>query len=95
MYLKTALPLLIGLSWLTPTPDLKENLLAEDAVLAQHAQQIRDLAASYEVGLVDSYRLFQEVARKEDLKKYMAQGNHINALGHEIVAEAIMQWFRE
>lgn len=77
---------------LTPTPDIKEDLSDEDTLLSQHAAQIRALAAHYQIGLVDSYQLFQQVAQKDDLKKYMAQGNHINALGHALVAEEIMNW---
>lgn len=80
---------------MTPTPDLKEDLSDEENILNLHAVQIRTLAARYQVGLVDSYRLFQEIAQKDDLKKYMAQGNHINELGHKLVADEIMNWFRD
>lgn len=93
--IKVALADSVKVILLTPTPDLKEDLSDEKNILNQHAAQIRTLAARYQVGLVDSYRLFQEVAQKDDLKKYMAQGNHINELGHELVAEEIMTWFRD
>lgn len=78
---------------LTPTPDLREDLLALGTPLGKHAAQIRSLAAKYKVGLVDSYQLFQDLARKERLEDYMAQSNHVNALGHEVVANAIKRWF--
>ncbi len=78
---------------LTPTPDQREDLLAPDSELDKHAKQIRALAAQYQVGLVDSYQLFQELAKKENLKDYMAQSNHVNALGHDVVANEIKTWF--
>lgn len=78
---------------MTPTPDLKEDILSSDAELEKHSEQIRQLAKKYEVGLVDSYALFKEIAESEDLKTYMAQNNHINEKGHQVVAEAIMEFF--
>ncbi len=79
---------------LTPTPDLKENILDEKTPLAGHAAMIRRLAAEYHVGLVDSYQLFKEKAAKgEDLKAYMSQNNHPNSAGHSCVAGEIMAWF--
>jgi len=44
---------------LTPTPDLTEDVLSEDAPLAAHAQLIRKLAMEYKVGLVDCYLAFK------------------------------------
>jgi acyl-CoA thioesterase I len=79
---------------LTPTPDTKENILDKDTKLAQHAEQIRALAKTYQVGLVDSYALFQDIAQNEPLDKYMAQNNHINEKGHERVMKAIMAYFK-
>lgn len=79
---------------LTPTLDLKENILDEKTPLAGHAAMIRRLAAEYHVGLVDSYQLFKEKAAKgEDLKAYMSQNNHPNSAGHSCVAGEIMAWF--
>jgi len=78
---------------MTPTPDLKEDILSLDAELEKHSEQIRQLAEKYEVGLVDSYALFKEIAKTEDLKTYMAQNNHINEKGHQVVANAIMKFF--
>lgn len=78
---------------MTPTPDLTEDILSEDVELAKHSRQIRQLAETHEIGLVDSYALFREIAKSEDLKTYMAQNNHINEKGHQVVAEAIMQFF--
>lgn len=78
---------------LTPTPDLSEDILNDNAPLEQHRQQIRKLARTYQVGLVDSYAIFKAIAKNDNLTDYMAQSNHINAKGHQLVAIAIMTYF--
>ena len=78
---------------MTPTPDLREDILSPNSELAKHSGQIRQLAEKYKIGLVDSYMLFKEIAKAEDLKTYMAQGNHINEKGHLIVAKTILDFF--
>lgn len=80
---------------MTPTPDLNEDIKSLDTKLYKHTQQIRELAQKHEVGLVDSYGLFRELANTKNLKDYMAQGNHIDEKGHEIVAKAISDFFIE
>ncbi len=79
---------------LTPTPDLKEPIDSESAKLALHSKQIRDLAQRYNVGLVDSYLLFKELAKTQPLVGYMSQNNHINQKGHQFVADAIFEYFK-
>jgi len=76
---------------MTPTPDLGEDISSEDTDLAEHSEQIRQLAREYGVGLVDSYALFQELAETETLTGFMAQNNHINQKGHQLVADAIFE----
>ncbi|REG89195.1 SGNH/GDSL hydrolase family protein [Winogradskyella sediminis] len=78
---------------LTPTPDLKEDILSADAELAKHSEQIRALAKTYNVGLVDSYAIFKKLAETETLQGYMSQNNHINQKGHQFVADAISEYF--
>jgi acyl-CoA thioesterase-1 len=78
---------------LTPTPDLKEYILSNNALLEQHSQQIRELAAKHYIGLVDSYAIFKKIAKTENLQSFMAQSNHINKKGHKLVADAIMVYF--
>jgi lysophospholipase L1-like esterase len=79
---------------LTPTPDTKEDILADEATLQKHSEQIRALAQKYKIGLVDSYAAFKTLAKTEDLKKYMSQNNHPNAAGHEVVAQLIYEYFK-
>jgi len=79
---------------LTPTADLRAQLENPDDPLLQHAEQIRGLAREYQVGLVDSLAQFQEVVRSGGkLSDFMAQGNHPNRKGHELVANELLKWF--
>ncbi len=78
---------------MTPTPDLKEDIDSPGAELAKHSEQIRELANKHKIGLVDSYALYKTIAESEDLKAYMAQNNHINEKGHQVVADAILDFF--
>jgi acyl-CoA thioesterase-1 len=79
---------------LTPTPDLAAATNPKDD-LERHAEQVRQLATEYSVGLVDSFAAFQAAiksgTRLEDL---MAQSNHPNRCGHELVAAELLRWFR-
>lgn len=78
---------------LTPTPDTAEDLLNPDAPLEQHAAQIRRLANEYRVGLVDSYKAFQQLARNgADINGYMSQNNHPNERGHAVVAGELIKY---
>lgn len=79
---------------LTPTPDVKAHLDDPNDTLNQHAQQIRRLATEYNVALVDSLELFEEKIKSgTPLKDLMAQGNHPNFEGHQIVAAGLLKWF--
>jgi len=79
---------------LTPTPDLAARTNPKDE-LERHAEQVRRLAAEYSVGLVDSHAAFQAAVksgtRVEDL---MAQSNHPNRRGHELVVTELLRWFQ-
>jgi lysophospholipase L1-like esterase len=92
--IKEALAHKVKVILLTPTPDLKEDITLENIPLAEHSKQIRALAKQYNVGLVDSYKLFKELAKIQPLKGYMSQNNHINQKGHQFVADAIFEYFK-
>jgi lysophospholipase L1-like esterase len=84
----------VKLILLTPTPDLSIDVLDEATPLAQHAAQIRALAAKYHIGIVDSYAAFQTLAKNGvPIADFMSQFNHPNAQGHAIVSYLIMKWF--
>ena len=94
--IKTALQKKIKVILFTPTPDLTENILDENTPLAKHAEQIRNLAEKYGVGLIDSYERFKQLKIEEgDLTEYMSQSNHPNEKGHRVVAELIAPWFEK
>ena len=79
---------------LTPTPDLSARLQDCAHPLNQHAEQIRRLAGEYGVGLVDSLARFQAcVAGGGRIEDLMAQSNHPNRKGHELVAAELLRWF--
>jgi acyl-CoA thioesterase I len=62
--------------------------------LARHAEQIRRLAAVYDVGLADSFAAFQAyVATGGDPTDLLSWSNHPNRSGHELVARELMRWF--
>jgi len=92
--IKEALKAKVKLILLTPTPDLTEDIKDPNAPLAQHTNQIIALGNKYHLPVVNSYAAFKKLAMDGvDLKQYMAQSNHINSKGHEIVAELIMKLF--
>jgi len=79
---------------LTPTPDLRPNLDDPADPLNQHAEQIRNLAREYGVGLADSLAAFRaRVSAGGRLKDLMAQGNHPNRKGHDLVVGELLKWF--
>jgi Xaa-Pro aminopeptidase/lysophospholipase L1-like esterase len=81
---------------LTPTSDQRVDIIDKNSDLQKHADQIVKLAEKYQVGLVDSYRLFQEkMSAGGRLSDYMSQVNHPNRIGHALVADAIMEFFRD
>lgn len=80
---------------LTPSPDLRVNYNSPDNELKKHADQIIKLAKENKVGLVDSYKAFAFLySDKDQLTRYMAQVNHPNQLGHELIANEIIKWFK-
>jgi lysophospholipase L1-like esterase len=80
---------------LTPSTDLKVNILTSGNELEQFANQITALAKQYNIGLADSYSSFKDHAAKgEDLKIYMSQSNHPNKDGHRLIAQEVVKYFK-
>lgn len=82
---------------LTPTHDitrLTEPPEARWSELEAQAEQIRELAAEYEVGLADSFRRW-EMAQEQGAHLYelLSVPNHPSAKGHELVAQELVSWF--
>jgi lysophospholipase L1-like esterase len=79
----------------TPSPDQNVNLTDSTNVLKKHTDQIIQLAKENQVALVDSYKAFEFLySDKKQLEKYMSQVNHPNELGHELIANDIIEWFK-
>src|ERR1017187_1380073 len=79
---------------LTPTGDLSARLADPNDPLNRHAELIRRLAREYHVGLADSLVQFENYARNGgQLSDLMAQVNHPNRKGHELVAAQLLNWF--
>lgn len=61
--------------------------------LAEHAEQIRDLAARADVGIADAYAAFDRYLVGGNLEDLLGWPNHPNARGHALVAAELMRWF--
>jgi acyl-CoA thioesterase-1 len=80
---------------LTPSADENVDLLKDGNELELFATQLRQLAAKYRIGIADSYGQFKKLAAaKKDIHEYMAQSNHPNRQGHQLIANEIMAYFR-
>ena len=73
---------------------MREDIASNETKLAKHSAQIRTLAKKYNVGLIDSYSMFRELTETQPLVGYMSQNNHINQKGHQFVADAIFEYFK-
>lgn len=79
------------------TPTWDNHYYEQDeqwTLLEQHAEQIRDLADRYNVGLADSFERFRRnIDEPQDLAKYLSHVNHPTEAGHRLVAEEIAKYF--
>ncbi|MDP6490765.1 MAG: SGNH/GDSL hydrolase family protein [Kiritimatiellia bacterium] len=81
---------------LTPTPDTTQASAYEGedrGQLGEHADQIRQLAADYGVGLADSLSACLDYSATADLSDILSWSNHPNRTGHELVTKELLRWF--
>jgi hypothetical protein len=82
---------------LTPTCDATQRGTytgSDRGLLAEHAAQIRDLAAEYGLGLADSFAAFHHYQETTGpLDDLLSWSNHPNCKGHELVAAELLRWF--
>jgi hypothetical protein len=92
--IESALARSIKVLLFTPTWDLPEYEARGKATpLSAQTDQIRALAATYPVGLVDSYKAFADyLATGKNFQDLMSWSNHPNARGHALVRDGIMGW---
>lgn len=77
----------------TPSPDKRQNITDPNDRLSLHAQQVRELAAKYHVGLADPYAEFVRIAKeKGSVEEYMSHVNHPNKKGHNLIAEELAKY---
>ena len=80
---------------LTPSPDQRVDIKDDYSVLDQHANQIKELAKSFQIGLIDTYALLKnKVKSGNNLVDFMSQVNHPNEKGHQLIADEIMGYFK-
>lgn len=76
---------------LTPTPDLIENILDDNAPLAAYTILIKKLGEEYKIPVVDVYNHFRELKKSgTDISTLMSQNNHPNELGHQEVIKVMV-----
>ena len=79
---------------LTPTPHQNYNLLDTTNAYEPFANEIKNLAKEFQLGLADSYGAFRKkLSEGHQVTEYMSQVNHPNKEGHQVVANEIMKWF--
>lgn len=90
---KKGIPVLL----LTPTWDTRSDMDDPEDPLNLHAEQIRRLAKTHGVGLVDSHKAFSQYVSVKDnlLSDIMSTVNHPNRKGHELVLSELIKWFPE
>jgi hypothetical protein len=58
-------------------------------------QIIKELAKSFQIGLIDTYALYKnKVKSGSNLVDYMSQVNHPNEKGHQMITDEIMGYFK-
>lgn len=79
------------------TPTWERSYYTQDESwqqLVQHANQVRELADQYNLGLADSFAAFERhISEPFDLAKYLSHVNHPTRAGHLLVAEEIGKYF--
>ena len=79
---------------LTPTLDKRSALDEPSDPLNQQAEQVRELAAQFGIGLADSFAASQAALRAgAKLDDLMSHVNHPNRQGHELVVTELLKWF--
>lgn len=85
-----------GVKIILLTPTLDKRAILDDPVdpLNQHADQVRQLAAEFGVGLADSFQASQAALRAGlNIDELMSHVNHPNRRGHEVVVGELWKWF--
>jgi lysophospholipase L1-like esterase len=80
---------------LTPSPDQRVDIKDDLSILDQHANQIKELAKNFQIGLIDTYALYKNKVKSGiNLVDYMSQVNHPNEKGHQMITDEILGYFK-
>lgn len=80
---------------LTPSPDQRVDILEPNNILEQHAEQIKRLSKTNGIGLVNSFGLFKnKLLQGDSISTYMSQVNHPNTIGHQLISDEIILFFK-
>ena len=86
-----------GIKVILLTPNWANSYYVKDESrykLESHTKQVRMLAEKYEVGLVDTFKLYENYVKNEwDLVSLISCYHHPSAIGHRMIAEAIAKFF--
>ena len=93
--INAALDEIIPVILMTPSPDMRVDIMTEGNELEQFSEMLAGLAATYKIGLADSFGQFKlQVVTGMDLKNYMSHVNHPNEKGHQLIADEIIKYFK-
>jgi len=86
-----------GVKVILLTPNWSNSYYIKDESwqkLESHTKQVRMLAEKYEVGLVDTFMLYENYVKKDcDLVSLISCLHHPSAIGHRMIAEEIAKFF--
>ena len=79
------------------TPSWEKSYFEQSEIweeLTMHAEQIRDLAEKYSIGLSDSFKSFEDYCDNGgDLADLLSHKNHPNRKGHDLIVNELTRWF--
>ena len=86
-----------GIKVILLTPNWANSYYVKDEnwkKLELHTEQVRMLAEKYKVGLVDTFKLYENYVKNEwDLVSLISCYHHPSAIGHRMIAEEIAKFF--
>ena len=86
-----------GVKLILMTPIWDQSFFKQDdnwKERAVQAEYIRELAAKYGLGIVDTYKLYEDYVKKDDdLTALLSHVNHPSRLAHEMIARELARYF--
>ncbi|MBN2851333.1 MAG: SGNH/GDSL hydrolase family protein [Clostridia bacterium] len=80
------------------TPNFDETFYEKNVrweQLVSNAEQVRELADEYDIGLCDTFMLYEHYLEQGGLlKELLSQVNHPNRRGHDMIAYELYKWYK-